>query len=166
VDVALPINPPELNFLQMQRDYLRNNFIHHNSNNNKNIEDGSRDPSVEFASRLHDALSTPEAEDQAIREAGCYYTPISKNVKLWEDPSFNLDRNKISSNKNNKNGDVDEEDDNADDGDYGDDGDDGDDDDEEEEDENNKKKNNNDKNKNKDSPNVNNNVNDDAQNKL
>jgi len=85
----LPISPPPLNFLNMQRNFLRQRApTGPHDGDEGDVEIRQRDEELEQAEweracLLADALSKPAAEEDAIREVGCYYTPLPNNYRLW-----------------------------------------------------------------------------------
>jgi len=85
----LPIAPPPLHFLSLQRQYLLNlTNAKENSGTGEEREPQTRVSGFESQTRLlAEQLASPKARQEAMQDAGCYYTPYSSNIQLWY-PSY------------------------------------------------------------------------------
>jgi len=90
----LPIAPPPLHFITLQRQYLLS-LTNVPENRTKSQELGpDRVEGFEgFESQtrlLAEQLDSPKVRQDAMQDAGCYYTPYSSDLQLWY-PSYEIE---------------------------------------------------------------------------
>jgi len=80
----LPIAPPPIHFLSLQRQYLLS-MCRNADNLDDSVSQSGTDVAL-FEAQLQilaEQLDSPKAKQEALQDMGCYYTPYAAGIHLW-----------------------------------------------------------------------------------
>jgi len=79
----LPIAPPAIHFLSLQRQYLLSISRQADLDDSMSVSNTDVALFEAQAKILADQLDTPKAKQDALQDVGCYYTPYAAGIQLW-----------------------------------------------------------------------------------